>query len=295
VTIPVPIWIVIDVIYIILNPGYDGSTSTSYSTSRLQDINGDGFLDFISSTSESQLDVSLNRIGRSNLLQTVSLPLGGSLEFDYKLQGNTADVPFGQYVLQQIVAHDGMTGDGADEIIHKFQFLNGYYDRFERQFYGYDTVIQNQIDSSTNTLYRNLVSKFNNKDYYLTGLCLDRVLYDANQHKYDEYQYTYQKLAIPGFSGAYFPALTRQDVLFYEGGLVPKQTYLEWTYDPATGNPTYYRDAGETFIDSDDYVVNTNYSSAIPLCNQNHIWGIPIQIKTTDLAGNQTYRYSEVD
>src|SRR5262249_61498140 len=76
-------------ICIIINPGASDSTGASRSEVALRDIDGDGYVDQLSSTSDNQLSVAESTIGRTNLLRTVTRPLGARLDFDYKRDGHT--------------------------------------------------------------------------------------------------------------------------------------------------------------------------------------------------------------
>ena len=63
---------------IVINPGADVSAGVSRSEQALRDINGDGFADHLASTSDNQLTVAENNTGTTNLLRTVTRPLGGA-------------------------------------------------------------------------------------------------------------------------------------------------------------------------------------------------------------------------
>ena len=41
-----------------------------------------------------------------------------------------------------MIEFDGHTGDGEDHTITQYTYQNPYYDRWERAFYGYETVKQ---------------------------------------------------------------------------------------------------------------------------------------------------------
>ena len=67
--------------------------SRSSSSVDLEDVNGDGFADSLLSLNDDQLTVALNQQDRSNLLRTVTNPLGGSFTVDYERKGNTVRPP----------------------------------------------------------------------------------------------------------------------------------------------------------------------------------------------------------
>jgi hypothetical protein len=115
-----------------------------------QDVNGDGFVDQLISTENSELRVALNRTGRTNLLKSVARPLGGKFELAYERSGNTYEHPHSRWVMNRVTMHDGHPGDGPDTLTTTFDYRDeqgrkaGIYNRLEREFYGYPVVIQEQ-------------------------------------------------------------------------------------------------------------------------------------------------------
>jgi YD repeat-containing protein len=107
----------------------------------------------------------LNRTARANLLRTVSRPLGGQITLDYARQGNfvsatssrvpgqqgangAADpvdvdvvMPHSQWALHAVSIGDGHSvGEGHDFQTTFDYFNSGFYDRAERENYGYAHV-----------------------------------------------------------------------------------------------------------------------------------------------------------
>ncbi|MDH5399066.1 MAG: hypothetical protein OEX02_13025, partial [Cyclobacteriaceae bacterium] len=56
---------------------------------QMSDIDGDGFPDYVESDTDNELRVRRSTIGRTNMLQSVSRPLGGNITLDYHREGNT--------------------------------------------------------------------------------------------------------------------------------------------------------------------------------------------------------------
>jgi hypothetical protein len=93
----------------------------------------------------SQLQVALNPIGRTNLLKTVKRPLGGKFEIEYVREGNTYDIPQSQWVMSSI-----RLTDGRGNAYHtRYNYRAGYHNRYEREFYGFDRVVETQAASDT--------------------------------------------------------------------------------------------------------------------------------------------------
>jgi len=244
-------------IRICFNPNGSLGRGMSRQKTQLTDINGDGFPDHLESENDGDLKVKLSTIGKTNLLKEIQRPFGATLAMDYELVGNTVDLPFGKWVLKATTLDDGLPGDGADRTKYRFDYGNGYYDRHERIFYGFDTVRIHQLDTQKeDQVYRTYVHTYHHRDYYRRGLPKAEYLQDAGGGRYNETRYTYTlKNTRTGNdlpagleasdSLTVFPALTRKQHLFYEGEPQPTlSTGMTYAYD-RFGNVTEYVDAGD--------------------------------------------------
>ncbi len=244
-------------IRICINPGGALGRGMSRQKTQLTDINGDGYPDHLRSEDDGELQARLSTIGRTNLLKSVDRPLGGEMELDYQLLGNTVDLPYGKWVLSSASLQDGRPGDGADEMKYAFEYGNGYYARHERMFFGFDTVRVQQLDTEgSDSLYRTWVHTYFNRDFYRRGLLKASYLQDAAGNRYTETQYRYEP--IDARSGAplatadlrvdslsVFPALKEERQLFYEGQASPVlSTSTQYEYD-AFGNLTEIASLGD--------------------------------------------------
>ncbi|HEX2688593.1 MAG TPA: toxin TcdB middle/N-terminal domain-containing protein [Kofleriaceae bacterium] len=157
--------------YLIVNPGFDGGQSMGRQELALIDIDGDGNLDQVASTGNDQLTVAKNRAERGNLLQSVNRPLGATITLEYQRDGNTSDAPSSRWVLSKVTTFDGHRGDGVDNLVTTYHYEGGYYDRLEREFYGYRQVVAEERDASkANALYRSVISEYKNDSFYSHGL-----------------------------------------------------------------------------------------------------------------------------
>jgi len=75
--------------YIVINPGFDRGRGMRRAQTALRDIDGDGYADWLHSEKDSRIRVRRNTIGRTNLLQRVTRPLGAAFELEYTRDGNT--------------------------------------------------------------------------------------------------------------------------------------------------------------------------------------------------------------
>lgn len=286
---------------IVFNPGADVTTGIGRTEVALRDVNGDGYVDQVKSTEDSELVVAANRTGRTNLLKTVSRPLGGRIGLDYTRDGNTYDSPESRWVLSRTVVFDGHTGDGQDRQVSTFSYENGKYDRLEREFLGFGTVIAQQRDAGNgDAVYRTVTDTYRTDGYYTRGLLTRSRTTDGANRPFLETENTYQlrDVATGGAASAtsttatVFPLLARTDRRFYEGQAAPgKSTYIENTYDEY-GNVTRTFDAADTGT-ADDVETNVRYSGTITACRDVHVVGLPV---ASDIRGTGgVLRRSEAD
>lgn len=262
--------------YLILNPGADTDQSMARDEASLNDINGDGYADHLTSSDDGTLKVALNRTGRTNLLKSVSRPLGASFTMDYTRDGNTTANPTSRWVLSTVTLNDGHAGDGADNQTTTYTYTGGVYNRLEREFYGYSQVTQAQLDTQNgNAVYRKVVQDFATDSYYTHGLSLRDRTYDASGRLFADTQNTYVLRDVD--SGAepadgssttatIFPMLTRTDERFNEGGMRAAKSTATTNHYDSYGDIDAYSDLGDTGT-ADDVVANVTYTT----CADTHV------------------------
>lgn len=152
--------------YIIINPGADVSQSAHKQKQSFTDVNGDGYVDYLTSNSDGDLQVSLSTIARTNLLKKVNRPLGGSFELDYTRTGNTYENPKSRYSLSKVALDDGVPDDGPS-MLTTYTYGDGFESRYEREFYGFRQVVEEQRDTGNNdAVYRSIVRRYSNDKYH---------------------------------------------------------------------------------------------------------------------------------
>ncbi|WP_243374939.1 SpvB/TcaC N-terminal domain-containing protein [Geotalea sp. SG265] len=252
--------------FIIINPEINGGMSMSREESTLRDVKGDGTADYLYSSTDGKLQVGTNRTQNTNLLKTVKRPLGGSINLEYQREGNTIYMPQSQWTLKKSTLTDGKGNSYATA----FSYADGYKDRFEREFYGFQTVTETQAPgtaierSITETFH---TTEFNDeRDFYLKGLLLKSVTADWRGNVWAKTANAYNLYPVTEGTDtvafAQFPALSRTDTYFYDGTTsetgARKSTFQTFAYD-SYGDVTTFYDAGELATTADDVTATITY------------------------------------
>ena len=256
--------------FIIINPGADASQTMSRDEATLRDIDGDGYADDLTSSSDGTLKVAHNRTGRTNLLKSVSRPLGASFTVDYTRDGNTVADPNSRWVMTKVSVEDGHAGDGADAQQTTYEYSGGVYDRLEREFYGYANVTEKQRDTTNgDAIYRSVVSDFANDSYYTRGQLLSRRLYDAAGHLFADTKSTYalrdvatgaEPADASSTTATIFPHLIRTEERYNEGGPTAVKSVTITNHYDAFGNIDVVNQLGDTGS-ADDVTTRIGYTN----------------------------------
>ncbi|MDX2070966.1 MAG: SpvB/TcaC N-terminal domain-containing protein [Haliscomenobacter sp.] len=286
-TLCIHIIAIVPIFKICINPNGSYGFGSSTEVHQIVDINGDGYPDLVKAGENGQLLVRLSKIGRTNLLKTVTNPLNGSFTLDYDLTPNTYDMPNSKWVLSSVETNDGVQGDGADRSKITFTYSGGKYSRRERDFYGFNQVIAKELDTEKkDAVYRVHTYKYLNENYYEKGLMVQETMSDAGGKKYTETinHFALLDLAQNVFSkpeteeiAPAFPALKKTENKFYEGQATAgftKTTTFE--YD-RYGNVIEFTDFGDN-SPGDLLVAKIEYAN-FP---NNGLFSIPNSIEIRD-------------
>lgn len=277
--------------FIVFNPGGDTSTGIGRAEVALRDVNGDGLADHVKSTNDGQLQVAENKTGRTNLLKTVTRPLGAKIDLDYKRTGNTYAQPDSHWALSKTTVTDGLVGDGADAQLTTYRYELGKYDRLEREFLGFGKVVTEQRNPGAgDSVYRTTTDEYRTDSPFTRGLLSRTTTADGSGHKFTETEHTYRLRDVA--TATVFPELVRTDQRFYEGGeTAGKATYSEMEYDDY-GNVVRWFDSGDQGT-TDDIEVSLGYTSSKPDCLAKNLVGLAHIVKQRAAATGEITRHRE--
>ncbi len=294
----------------VLNPSVNTGRSMNRILSDLKDVDGDGYLDIVSSDKENQLQVQRSLIGKSNKLKTVTNTLGGSFSVDYTRSEATYDHPGGKWVLSSVEINDGIHDDGSNTRM-EYRYSKGKHDRHEREFLGFGKVESLSIDTENNNqVYRKHVQEYDVSNYYRAGNSLRSSVEDAQGKLYSEsitryYQYEVRQSGKNNYTlsntdlcgdtqSSYTPVqYTRSTV--YEGqneGMVANESWYAYDTQDQYGELVRYRysdsgSLGEQGKGSYNYETRIRYTSN----PSKNIYGLPVQVQ---VYGSQGTLYREV-
>lgn len=211
-----------------------------------EDFDGDGLADRVLKGRDSTVYVKPNQAQKANLLVGIDRPLGGTVALEYKRQGNRVDrsdpnhkidMQSNQWALAATVLADGRSHEYRTEYEY---FNDAFYDRAERESYGYAHVRTTLPDRSTIDRY------FHNQSFYSRHQMTREVLADAAGNLFQVQTARY--VEVPDSGASRFPALVAETSDFYEiNENTPKSTQKIYEYD-GQGNVTCFVD----FADSGD-------------------------------------------
>ncbi|MFG2999081.1 SpvB/TcaC N-terminal domain-containing protein [Streptomyces sp. NPDC048340] len=285
----------------VFNPGVNASTGISRAETSLRDVNGDGLADHVKSTRDNELLVAVNKTGRTNLLRSVSRPMGARIDLDYSRSGNTTAVPQSRWVLSRTTVFDGLAGDGADTRLTTHRYEQGRYDRLEREFLGFGRVVTEDRDPGAGDAVRRTVTdEYRTDGYYGRGLLARTLTADGAGRPYRETVNTHRlhdtssgaEADPKSLTATVFPQLTRVEEKFYEGAATAaKTTYTDLSYD-GYGNVVRTFDAADEGA-ADDLETTYRYSASDPACRDRGITGIADVLRQKAAATGALLRHRE--
>ena len=249
-----------------------------------------------------KLEVKRSTIGRTNLLKSVQRPLGASFTLEFEKVGNTYAMPNAAWVLSEVKMFDGLdaASDGPDSLHSSFVYEDGYYERYEREFYGFGKVTTRTHNTADgNSVNTQLVQTFHNDNYYHKGLLESETLLNSKGKLFVKKVNKYllkdpisgqvlEEISLENDPGRIFPALKSSEQYFYEGtGDAGVDTKITFAYD-AHGNVSQIIDEGGAGSE-DDLTADIQYHY-LP---DPHVLSQPKKIVVS--GTDKTYRRRETD
>ena len=112
----------------------------------MMDLDGDGLADHVLRVPGVGTYWKRNISGLYGKLNRIDMPQGGNLEIKYAEKYETVDNPNFKYVMSSVTVNDGCKESvknidhGSHSLVTLYEYGNGWYDRNEKEFYGYDSV-----------------------------------------------------------------------------------------------------------------------------------------------------------
>lgn len=294
-----------------LSFGAQSNVAINQDERNFKEMNGDGYVDYVR-YENGQLKVYYSKIGRTNMLKTVENPLKGSFTMDYAANLKTYNDPNSRWVLKKVTVNDGYdkVNDGADVSVTGFIYQNGYYDRRERQFYGFETVkVQSYTIDAQNQpsiVYRTQVTKYHNQNYFMHGLVKEsyvlkgvdeNAVFSKTENTYvlnpvitatglldltTPLAFTYDTGGTQGRRSA-GALLTETTSYTYELGTTPLVSKVQMEYNNQA-RVTKYKYLGDPNNADDNYTTEIDYHTSATLSVHNLI-GLPKEIRVKDNNG----------
>jgi RHS repeat-associated protein len=275
--------------YVVFNPGASAQVSFSSTEVDLQDVDGDGYPDSVSTTANDTMWVRSNTHADTNLLSKVSNPLGGNFSLKYAREGNTSDHAGSVWTLSRVDVDDGRPGDGADILATRYEYSGLKYDRLHREPLGFASITEYELDTTTtgDPTIRTTVREFLNGNVFVAGLekslLISNPTGDSLQGSAWSWAFRDVRNVPTGFDVheavtpvdasllgdltgvsslgmSIAPLLVRVDeTRFGAASSIGQETRMDFTYD-GLGNILIQTDHGETEDPNDNLVATFEYS-----------------------------------
>ena len=269
------------------------SRTFSKDSVQLTDINGDGFVDYVTSQSEGSMTVRYNQAAKTNLLRKVTNFTGSYFEMDYDMPLACYDKAQRSWNLASVETYnnDTLCPVGGNSTLTTFEYESPSYNRHERMDYGYGRVTTYQHDPGNNgDVYRYTVEEFNNRDFNKRGRKTRDCVFDAQGRPYVEHLYN---ATLYDFAGSEVSdgGCARTDVYvgreaditnWHEGYTTPQLTSVTQREYDRYRNVIKYTHRGDTTHFDEWFTAEIEYAR-----NMSHnLTALPVQIVVKDHSGN---------
>lgn len=143
--------------------------ATSLVNSMLIDMNNDGYPDLVTQVGDD-IEVRYNQTGKTNLLHRVINPTGQEIDIDYTMSQHSQNQPYRKWDMTYVAVRDGITPLGDSLSVMTVDYSSPYYDRMERENYGYGKVVVTYNDVKV------LENEYANRNYLQAGSLLSQTI-----------------------------------------------------------------------------------------------------------------------
>ncbi|WP_353118219.1 RHS repeat-associated core domain-containing protein [Myroides odoratus] len=312
-----------------ISVGAAGGRSFSSEEGRYMDFDGDGNIDYVTSTKNESVTVYKSRIKRTNLLKKVIQSTGATISLDYDTKnpidgstiGTTYKMPYKKWALTKVSVYDGFEGDGKNTTHYAYEYFNGYKDRKERSFLGFGKTKAHLLHSN-GAPFRTNVTEYvldgmKESELYMPGTSSDLKQYiykkglpkktytlDKRQRLLSETTYDYKYYDSRLLTGDVNTASTSNAevrVFTEKLSVLPLVTAIQtknWTYQSETGTTALINETQQKFQVYDKMgnvkkYLDVDRGLTVEMTYSLGLKTLPISHRVAITAGNQQIRLTQ--
>ncbi|MBO7492078.1 MAG: hypothetical protein J6T59_06530, partial [Bacteroidales bacterium] len=260
---------------------------------QLTDINGDGYIDYVTSQDEGCMTVRYNTGAKTNLLRKVTNFTGSYFVLDYDMPLACYDKAQRSWNLARVETHNNVDTCpvGGNRTLTTFEYESPKFNRYERMDYGYGRVTTFQYDTEGgDTLYRYTVEEYDNVNFNKRGRKTRDCVYDAAGSPYVEhiygdtlYDYAGNRVTDGGCARTDVYVGRESDITnWYEGLQTPQLTSVTQREYDRYRNVVSYTHRGDTTHNDEWFKAEIDYATG----TQYNLVALPVKIVVKDQEGN---------
>ena len=200
---PITIVPILPILILYIKAGAGANANFGINVSEVKkifkDMNGDGYTDLVMDNGGNAFTVNYSRIGRTNKLKQITSRITqGKYTVDYQFTQPTYQDPHAKLVVKEVkvlnpdvFAANYTNSDASKDMVTRYMFANSKYDRRERDNFGFETIISEEM-LDTNNVYRKTINTYYNSSYFFNGLLKSSQNFDGAGNLLSENFNTYK-------------------------------------------------------------------------------------------------------